>query len=152
MKILSKSIGAVKLPHLCKVPEGEFSTGAKTKMVYQIFQQKTNNTTNYPEQTTPTFSPQVNTTTYHYTNIIQEGQQTPQKGILIPFEQALQVRGVDQVKAHLKLSVDKFQGGCIKAVGPVAGVPINIRSNLPLINKYQYSFNDKEDAFIESGI
>ena len=31
--------------------------------------------------------------------------------ILIPFEQALEVRDVGQIKAHLKLSVDKFQGG-----------------------------------------
>ena len=31
-------------------------------------------------------------------------------------------------------------------------MPINIASNLPIINKYQYPFNEKEDAFIESEI
>ena len=31
-------------------------------------------------------------------------------------------------------------------------MPINIASNPPIINKYQYPFNDKEDAFIESEI
>ena len=81
---------------------------------------------------------------------------------MIPFEQTLQVRDVDQV-AHLKTIVDKFQGGCIKlylhkkkeltsvleVIGTVSGMPIDIASNLPVINKYQYPFNDKEDVFIE---
>ena len=85
---------------------------------------------------------------------------------MIPFEGALQVRDVDQIKAHLKLSGDKFQGGCIKlslhkweeltsdmeVISTVLGMPINIASNLPITNKYQYPFNDKEDAFIESEI
>ena len=85
---------------------------------------------------------------------------------MIPCEQALQVRDIDQIKAQLKRSVDKFQGGCIKLylhkwkelttdmeeIGTVSGMPINIASNLPIINKYQYPFNDKEDAFIESEI
>ena len=31
-------------------------------------------------------------------------------------------------------------------------MPINIASNLSIINKYQYPFNDKEDVFIESEI
>ena len=84
---------------------------------------------------------------------------------MIPFEQTLQVRDVDQV-AHLKTIVDKFQGGCIKlylhkkkeltsvleVIGTVSGMPIDIASNLPVINKYQYPFNDKEDVFIESKI
>ena len=109
---------------------------------------------------------QVNTPPYQHTSILQEGQQAPQKEILIPFEQALQVRDVDQIKAHLKISVDKLQGGCIKlylhkwkeltsdmeVINTVSGMPINIASNLPTINKYQYPFNDKEDAFIDSEI
>ena len=71
--------------------------------------------TDNPELKTPTLSSQVNTPTYQHTSILHnEGQQAPQKKILIAFEQALQVRVVDQIKAHLKLSVDKFQGGCIK--------------------------------------
>ena len=84
----------------------------------------------------------------------------------MPFEQALQVRDVDQIKAHLKIIVDKFQGGCIKlylhkqkeltsvleVIGTVSAMPIDIASNPPIINKYQYSFNDKEDVFIESKI
>ena len=85
---------------------------------------------------------------------------------MIPFEQALQVRDVDQIKAHLKISIDKFQGGCIKfylykwkeltsdmeVIGTVSGMSINIASNLSTINKYQYSFNDKDDSFIGSEI
>ena len=85
---------------------------------------------------------------------------------MIPFEQALQVRDVDQIKAHLKISVGKFQGGSIKlhlhkwkeltsnmeVISTVSGMPVNTASNLPIINKYQYPFNDKEDAFIESEI
>ena len=31
-------------------------------------------------------------------------------------------------------------------------MPINITSNFPIFNKYQYPFNIKEDAFIESEI
>ena len=31
-------------------------------------------------------------------------------------------------------------------------MPVNTASNLPIINKYHYPFNDKEDAFIESEI
>ena len=78
----------------------------------------------------------------------------------------MQVTDVDQIKAHLKLSVDKFQGDCIKlylhkwkkltsdmeVTGTVSGMSRNIASNLAIINKYQYPFNDKEDAFIESEI
>ena len=59
-----------------------------------------------------------------------------------------------------------FQGGSIKLyshkwkeltsdmelTGTVSVKPINIASNLPIINKYQYPFNDKGDAFIESEI
>ena len=85
---------------------------------------------------------------------------------MIPFEEALQVRDVDQIKAHLKISIDKFQGGCIKfflykwkeltsdmeVIGTVSGMSINIASNLSTINKYQYSFNDKDDSFIGSEI
>ena len=110
--------------------------------------------------------PQVNAPKYQHTIILQEGQQAPQKEILIPFEQALQVRDVDQIKAHLKISIDKFQGGCIKfylykwkeltsdmeVIGTVSGMSINIASNLSTINKYQYSFNDKDDSFIGSEI
>ena len=110
--------------------------------------------------------PQVNAPKYQHTSILQGRQQAPQKEILIPFEQALQVRDVDQVEAHLKISIVKFQGGCIKfclykwkeltsdmeVIGTVSGMPINIASNRSTINKYQYSFNDKEDAFIGSEI
>ena len=78
----------------------------------------------------------------------------------------MQVTDVDQIKAHLKLSVDKFQGDCIKlylhkwkkltsdmeVTGTVSGMSRKIASNLAIINKYQYRFNDKEDAFIESEI
>ena len=78
----------------------------------------------------------------------------------------MQVRDVDQIKAHQKISVDKFQRGCIKlylhkwkeltsdmeVISTVSGMPINTASNLPIINKYQYPFNDKEDAFIKSEI
>ena len=110
--------------------------------------------------------PQVNAPKYQHTIILQEGQQAPQKEILIPFEEALQVRDVDQIKAHLKISIDKFQGGCIKfylykwkeltsdmeVIGTVSGMSINIASNLSTINKYQYSFNDKDDSFIGSEI
>ena len=85
---------------------------------------------------------------------------------MTPFEQALQLRDVDQTKAHLKISVGKFQGGCVKlylhkwkeitsdmeVTSTVSSMPINIASNLSIINKYQYPFNDKEDAFIESEI
>ena len=37
----------------------------------------------------------------------------------------------------------------MKVIGTVSGMPINITSNLPIINKYQYFFND---TFIESEI
>ena len=40
----------------------------------------------------------------------------------------------------------------MEVIGTVSGVPIDIASNLPIINKYQYPFNDKEDVFIESKI
>ena len=40
----------------------------------------------------------------------------------------------------------------MEVIGFVSGMPINIASNLPIINKYQYPFNDKEDAFSESEI
>ena len=40
----------------------------------------------------------------------------------------------------------------MKVISTVSGMPINIASSLPIINKYQYPFNDKEDAFIESEI
>ena len=46
--------------------------------------------------------------------MLQEGQQAPQKEILIPFRQALQAWDIGQINAHLKISVDKFQGGYIK--------------------------------------
>ena len=109
---------------------------------------------------------QVNAPKYQHTSILQEGQQAPQKKIFIPFEQAFQVRDVDQIEAHLKISIDKFQGGCIKfclykwkeltsdmeVIGTVSGMPINIASNLSIFDKYQYPFNDKEDAFIGSEI
>ena len=76
----------------------------------------------------------------------------------------MQVTDVDQIKAHLKLSVDKYQGDCNKlylhkwkklasdmeVTGTVSDMSRNIASNL--VNKYQYPFNDKEDAFIESEI
>ena len=85
---------------------------------------------------------------------------------MIFFEQALTSRDVDQMKTQLKYSVDKFQESCIKLdlhnweeltsdmekIRTVSGMPINIASNLPIINKYQYPFNDKEDAFIQSEI
>ena len=110
--------------------------------------------------------PQVNAPKYQHTSILQEGQQAPQKEILIPFEQALQVRDVDQIEAHLKIGIDKFQGRCIKfclykwkeltsdmeVIGTVSGMPINNTSNLSIINRYQYPFNDKGDAFIGSEI
>ena len=31
--------------------------------------------------------------------------------------------------------------------GTVSDMPINIASKFPIINKYQYPFNDKEDTF-----
>ena len=85
---------------------------------------------------------------------------------MIFFEQALTSRDVDQMKTQLKYSVDKFQESCIKLdlhnweeltsdmekIRTVSGMPINIASNLPIINKYQYPFSDKEDAFIQSEI
>ena len=40
----------------------------------------------------------------------------------------------------------------MEVIGTVSGMPINIASNLPIINRYQYPFNDKEDAFSESEI
>ena len=68
--------------------------------------------------------------------------------------------------AHLKISAGKFHGGCIKlylhkwkeftsdmeVISTVSGMPINTASNLPIVNKHQSPFNDKEDAFIESEI
>ena len=71
-------------------------------------------------------------------------------------EQELQARDIDQIKAHLKLNVDQFQWGCIKVylhkwkevtsnmevIDTVLGMPINITSDRPIINKYQYPFND----------
>ena len=36
--------------------------------------------------------------------------------------------------------------------GTVSDMPINIASKFPIINKYQYPFNDKEDTFIKSKI
>ena len=56
-----------------------------------------------------------------------------------------------------------FKGGFIKlylhkwkeltsnmeVIDTVLGMPINITTNLPIINKYQYPFNDKEGAFAE---
>ena len=53
----SKSTGAAKLPNFFEVPEEEFRSRGKTKKVCQILRQTTNNTTNNPEQTTPTVSP-----------------------------------------------------------------------------------------------
>ena len=140
---------AVKLPNLFKVPEEELRPRAKTKKVFLILQQTTN-TTNNPEQATPTVSTQVNTPTYQHISIIQEGQLATQKEILIPFEQPLQVRDVDQIKTHVKLHVVKFQMDCIKlhlhkwkdltfgkeVIGTTSGMPINIVSNLPIINKH----------------
>ena len=83
---------------------------------------------------------------------------------MIPFEQALQVRDVDQIKARLKISVDKFQAGCItlclhiwkeltsdmEVISTASGIPINIASKSPITDKYQYPFNDKEDSEIEN--
>ena len=40
----------------------------------------------------------------------------------------------------------------MEVIGTVSAMPIDIASNPPIINKYQYSFNDKEDVFIESKI
>ena len=40
----------------------------------------------------------------------------------------------------------------MEVISTVSGMPVNTASNLPIINKYQYPFNDKEDAFIESEI
>ena len=40
----------------------------------------------------------------------------------------------------------------MEVISTVSGMPINIASNLTITNKYQYPFNDKEDAFIESEI
>ena len=40
----------------------------------------------------------------------------------------------------------------VEVISIVSGMPIDIVSNLPIVNKYQYPFNDKVDAFIESGI
>ena len=40
----------------------------------------------------------------------------------------------------------------MEVIGTVSAKPIDIASNPPIINKYQYSFNDKEDVFIESKI
>ena len=40
----------------------------------------------------------------------------------------------------------------MEVISTVSGMPINIASNLPITKKYQYPFNDKEDAFIESEI
>ena len=37
----------------------------------------------------------------------------------------------------------------IEVIGTVLGMPINITTNLPISNKYQYPFNDKEGAFTE---
>ena len=59
-----------------------------------------------------------------------------------------------------------LQGGCIKlylhiwkkltsdmeVISTVSGMLINIALNLPIINTYQYHFNDKEGGFIESEI
>ena len=85
---------------------------------------------------------------------------------MIPFQQILQVTEVYQVIAHLKISVGEFQGSCIKlylhkwkeltfdmeVISTVLGIPINIASNLSIFDKYQYTFNIKEDDFIESEI
>ena len=159
-KTPSKSTGTVKLPNLFEVLEEEFRPRTKIKKVCQILQQTTT-TRNNPEQTTPVSS-QVNTPTYEHTSILQEGQQAPRKEISISFEQALKVRDVDQIKVHLKISVDKFQEGCIKLylhkwkeltsdmelISTVSGMPINIASNLPIINKYLYPFNDTWDIYV----
>ena len=40
----------------------------------------------------------------------------------------------------------------MEVIGTVSGMSINIASNLSTINKYQYSFNDKDDSFIGSEI
>ena len=40
----------------------------------------------------------------------------------------------------------------MEVISTVSRMPTNIASNLPIINKYKYPFNDKEDAFIESEI
>ena len=59
-----------------------------------------------------------------------------------------------------------LQGDCIKlylhiwkkltsdmeVISTVSGMLINIALNLPIINTYQYHFNDKEGGFIESEI
>ena len=40
----------------------------------------------------------------------------------------------------------------MEVISTVSGMPINIASNLSIVNKYQYPFHDKEDAFIGSEI
>ena len=40
----------------------------------------------------------------------------------------------------------------MEVISTVSGMPINTASNLPIVNKHQSPFNDKEDAFIESEI
>ena len=40
----------------------------------------------------------------------------------------------------------------MELISTILGIPINIASNLSIFNKYQYPFNIKEDAFIESEI
>ena len=90
-----------------------------------------------------------------HTSILQKERKHHKKK-LIPFEQELQARDIDQIKAHLKLSVGQFQWGCIKVylhkwkeltsdmevIDTALGMPINITSDHPVINKYQYPFND----------
>ena len=40
----------------------------------------------------------------------------------------------------------------MEVIDTISGMPINTTSNLPIIKKRQYTFNEKEDAFIESEI
>ena len=40
----------------------------------------------------------------------------------------------------------------MEVTSTVSGMPINIASNLPIINKQNYPLYDKEDAFIEPEI
>lgn len=40
----------------------------------------------------------------------------------------------------------------MEVIDTISGMPINTTSNLPIIKKCQYAFNEKEDAFIESEI
>ena len=66
------------------------------------------------QETTPSKQHQFrHKSTHQHTNTLAYYRKDSKK-ILIPFEQTLQVRDVDQIKAHIKIIVDKSQGGYIK--------------------------------------